>query len=107
MVLRCHCVCYFLFFQKLLEQERQRSKQAETAIEQLLNESKFVLDQLQECSLKFPVVDGDGFNTYSSSVADAMDLLTISDGQIGIILRKVPFLIIIVIHFMVSFNRPF
>lgn len=92
----------FYDFQKLLEHEKQKSKQTETAIKQLLNESKALLDQLRECNLKFLVVHGDEFDMYSSSLAVALDMLTMSDNQIGVLLRKVPFVIIILIHFLVS-----
>lgn len=78
-------------FQKLVQQEKQKSRQAETAREKLLRECKILHIRLQECNHGFPTEDEEESIFNSSSLADALDLLTTSDEQISLLIAEVPF----------------
>lgn len=55
-------------------------------------ECEILHNQLRECSLNFPLEDGDNFAMNSSPLSDALDLLTTSDNQIGRLLAEVLFI---------------
>ncbi|KAA8525485.1 hypothetical protein F0562_007340 [Nyssa sinensis] len=73
--------------ERLLQQEKQRSEHAETARRKLLHEFGILQNRLQECN-KFLIENEDKLVMNSSSLSDALDLLTSSDNQIGILLAE-------------------
>ncbi|XP_048332586.2 PX domain-containing protein EREL1 isoform X2 [Ziziphus jujuba] len=74
--------------EKLLQQAKQNSSQAETARKKLLHECKLLHHGLQECNLSFPSEDEEKSIFYSSSFADALDLLATSDDRISLLLAE-------------------
>ncbi|KAF3447099.1 hypothetical protein FNV43_RR12279 [Rhamnella rubrinervis] len=74
--------------EKLVQQERQKSRQAETAREKLLHECKILHIRLQECNHSFPTEDEEESIFNSSSLADALNLLTTSDEQISLLIAE-------------------
>lgn len=55
-----------------------------------MHECKIFHIRLQECNQAFPTEDKEGSFFNSSSLADALDLLTTSDEQIGLLIAEVP-----------------
>ncbi|KAL5559776.1 hypothetical protein UlMin_035987 [Ulmus minor] len=78
--------------EKLVEEEKQKNKRFENARKKLLFEYKILHDRLQEYNLSFPKEDEEKLIWYSSSPAEASDLLTTSDDQIGLLLGEVELL---------------
>lgn len=63
---------------------------AKTARENLLHECNSLISRLQKCSINLIKEDGHDFVEDSSSLADALHLLTTTDDQIGLLLAEVP-----------------
>ncbi|KAK4853779.1 hypothetical protein QYF36_014459 [Acer negundo] len=74
--------------EKLLQQERQTSDSAKTARRKLLHECRILHSRFQECNINLLTEDKDDFILESSSLADALDLLTTSDDGIARILAE-------------------
>ncbi|KAK9280523.1 hypothetical protein L1049_014215 [Liquidambar formosana] len=74
--------------ERLLQQEKQRSEHAETSRRKLLHECGILRNRLQECNINFVTEDDDKFNLNSSSLSDALHLLTTSDDRIGLLLAE-------------------
>lgn len=55
----------------------------------LLRECQILRNRLQECSVNFLAEEEDKFTVDSSSLSDALDLLTTSDNRIGLLLAEV------------------
>eukprot|EP01018_Ginkgo_biloba_P015535 Gb_30818 [translate_table: standard] len=72
----------------MLQKERQKQEQASAARAKLLHEAEILRQRLQECSVDFLAKEGDKNITNSSSVSDAVDLLTTSDNRIGLLLAE-------------------
>ncbi|KAJ7966198.1 Phox (PX) domain protein [Quillaja saponaria] len=72
--------------EKLLHQEREMGERAKMASRKLLEKCRLLCHQLQECNIDVPAKDNDNAN--SSSLADALDELTTSDDQIGLLLSE-------------------
>uniref|UniRef100_A0A5B7A8B3 PX domain-containing protein n=1 Tax=Davidia involucrata TaxID=16924 RepID=A0A5B7A8B3_DAVIN len=73
--------------ERLLQQEKQSSEHVETARRKLLHEFGVLCNQLQECNI-FLIDNEDKLVMNSSSLSDALDLLTKSDNQVGMLLAK-------------------
>ncbi|KAF8393159.1 hypothetical protein HHK36_021400 [Tetracentron sinense] len=74
--------------ERVLQKERQRREHAKTAGAKLLHKCGVLRMRLQECSVNFLGVEEDKFTVDSSSMSDALDLLTTSDNQIGLLLAE-------------------
>ncbi|XP_041016690.1 PX domain-containing protein EREL1 [Juglans microcarpa x Juglans regia] len=74
--------------EKLIQQERQMREHAKTARENLLHECDGLISRLQVCSINLIKEDEHDFVVDSSSLADALHLLTTSDDQIGPLLAE-------------------
>ncbi|KAG2700172.1 hypothetical protein I3760_07G220100 [Carya illinoinensis] len=74
--------------EKLIQQERQMREHAKTARENLLHECNSLIGRLQKCSINLIKEDGHDFVEDSSSLADALHLLTTTDDQIGLLLAE-------------------
>lgn len=87
-------VVYFvyLFFQKLIQHERQMREHEKTARKNLLNECNILRNRLQECHINLTTGDEHDLVVDSSSFTNALDLLTTSDDRIGLLLAEVPFM---------------
>ncbi|KAK2978413.1 hypothetical protein RJ640_018154 [Escallonia rubra] len=68
--------------ERLLEQEIQNRENSNSARRKLLHECEILRNRLQECSIN---VDEDKIVVGSTSVPDALDHLTSSDNQIGLL----------------------
>lgn len=55
----------------------------------LLRECQILRNRLQECSVNFLAEEEDKFTVDSTSLSDALDLLTTSDNRIGLLLAEV------------------
>ncbi|MED6182485.1 hypothetical protein PIB30_028865 [Stylosanthes scabra] len=75
--------------EKLLQQERERREQTETAWRELLQKSRLLFNQLQECDVNLPGEDEDSATIKSSSSNDTLNELAASDGQIDILIPEV------------------
>ncbi|XP_059638523.1 PX domain-containing protein EREL1-like isoform X2 [Cornus florida] len=73
--------------ERLLQQEKERTKHVESAWRKLLHECAVLHSRLQECN-NFLTENEDKLVMDSSSVSDALDLLTTSDNQIGVLLAE-------------------
>ncbi|KAM7277464.1 hypothetical protein ACFE04_019330 [Oxalis oulophora] len=71
--------------ERLLEQQRQTNENARTARRKLIHECR-ILRRLQECNINVSTEDQCNLITDSSSLEDALGLLTTSDDQISLIL---------------------
>jgi hypothetical protein len=85
------CWCSLCIFQRILQKEKQKMEQANTANAKLLHECGILRDRLQECSVNFLVEEEDKLTVDTSSPSDAIDLLTTSDNRIGLLLAEVSF----------------
>ncbi|XP_059456234.1 PX domain-containing protein EREX isoform X3 [Corylus avellana] len=74
--------------ERLLQKEKQKMEQANTANSKLLHECGILRDRLQECSVNFLVEEEDKLTMDTSSPSDAIDLLTTSDNRIGLLLAE-------------------
>ncbi|KAK8509336.1 hypothetical protein V6N13_062385 [Hibiscus sabdariffa] len=74
-----------------LEQERQIIKHVRNAREKLLNECQLLHNRLRECSVNFSTND-ENLIKDSSSVEEALDLLTTDDDKITLLLAEVQLL---------------
>ncbi|CAK7353736.1 unnamed protein product [Dovyalis caffra] len=72
--------------EKLLYEEREMKEREKITRKKLLNDCKILCDRLQECNVNLSSED-DKF-ILESSLADALDLLTTSDDQIGHLLAE-------------------
>lgn len=77
--------------------DKQRREQAKAARMKLLRECQILRNRLQECSINFLAEEEDKFTVDSSSLSDALDLLTTSDNRIGLLLAEV-FLCVIFLY---------
>ncbi|GLT25334.1 hypothetical protein SLA2020_004680 [Shorea laevis] len=75
--------------EELLQQERQTSEHARTTREKLLGECRVLQNRLLECNVKLSTTDGENSVVDSSSIEDALDLLTTSDNKISLLLAEV------------------
>ncbi|KAE9586940.1 putative Phox domain-containing protein [Lupinus albus] len=75
--------------EKLLQHEREKRVQAETAWRNLVPKCRLLFNQLQECNANFSIEDEDRKILNSSSLTDTFNQLAISDDQIGILLEEV------------------
>jgi hypothetical protein len=73
--------------QKLLHEEREMKEHGKIARKKLLHDCRILCDQLQECNVNL-LSEEDNF-VVDFSLADALDLLTTSDDQIGHLLTEV------------------
>ncbi|KAL5974253.1 hypothetical protein ACLOJK_030917 [Asimina triloba] len=74
--------------ERILQKEKQRREKANTARVKLLHECEILRHRLQECSVSFLTEEEDKFTVDSSSLSDALDLLTTSDNRIGLLLAE-------------------
>lgn len=79
-------LCYALFFQKLLYEERETKEHEKTTRKKLLHDCRILYDQLQGCNGNLSSEDNFIVN---SSLGDALDFLTTSDDQIDHLLAEV------------------
>ncbi|KAL1346935.1 PX domain-containing protein EREL1 isoform X2 [Arachis hypogaea] len=75
--------------EKLIQQERERREQTETAWRELLQKSRLLFNQLQECDVNLPSEDEDRATMKSSSSSETFNQLAASDGQIDFLIREV------------------
>ncbi|KAK7311882.1 hypothetical protein RJT34_10334 [Clitoria ternatea] len=75
--------------EKLLLDEREKREQTEAAWRKLLEKSRLLFNQLQECNVSLPNEYGDRTTMNSSSLTDAFNQLTTSDDQIDVLLAEV------------------
>ncbi|KAH8482768.1 hypothetical protein H0E87_030015 [Populus deltoides] len=73
--------------EKLLHEEREMKEHGKIARKKLLHDCRILCDQLQECNVNL-LSEEDNF-VVDFSLADALDLLTTSDDQIGHLLTEV------------------
>lgn len=78
-----------VFFQRVLQKEKQRMENVTTANAKLLHECEILRNRLQECGVNFLVEEEDKLIVDTSSSSDAIDLLTTSDNRIGLLLAEV------------------
>ncbi|XP_077221858.1 phox (PX) domain-containing protein [Tasmannia lanceolata] len=74
--------------EKIIQKEKQRNEHAKLARVKLLHECGILRHRLQECSVNFLAEEEDNFTVDSSSLSDALDLLTTSDNRIGLLLAE-------------------
>ncbi|OVA13728.1 Phox homologous domain [Macleaya cordata] len=74
--------------ERVLQKEKQRTEHAKNARAKLLHECGVLRDRLQECSVNLFAEDEDKLTVDSSSLSDALDLLTTSDNRIGFLLAE-------------------
>ncbi|KAL5786040.1 hypothetical protein ACOSQ2_008432 [Xanthoceras sorbifolium] len=74
--------------EKLLQQERQTSDSVKTARRKLLHACMILHSRFQECNINLLTEDKDDFILESSSLTDALDLLTTCDDQIAHLLAE-------------------
>lgn len=74
--------------ERTLKKDKQRREQAKAARMKLLHECQILRNRLQECSVNFLAEEEDKFTVDSSSLSDALDLLTTSDNRIGLLLAE-------------------
>ncbi|KAG6740323.1 hypothetical protein POTOM_055769 [Populus tomentosa] len=72
--------------EKLLHEEREKEEHGKIARKKLLHDCRILCDQLQECNVN-SLSEDDNF-VVDFSLADALDLLTTSDDQIGHLLTE-------------------
>lgn len=78
-----------MLVQKLLEQERRKAESMKTARRKLLHECRILHSQFQECNIYLLAEDEDDFNLESTSLQDALDLLSSCDDRIASLLTEV------------------
>lgn len=71
--------------EELLQQERQMHNHMKTVREKLLHECRILLNRFQACNVNLYAEEEDNIILDSSSVADALALLTSSDDQISLL----------------------
>lgn len=74
--------------EELLQQERQMHNHMKTVREKLLHECRILLNRFQACNANLYAEEGDNVILDSSSVADALALLTSSDDQISLLITE-------------------
>ncbi|GKU87292.1 hypothetical protein SLEP1_g1716 [Rubroshorea leprosula] len=74
--------------EELLKQERQISEHARSTREKLLSDCRVLYNQLLECNLNLSITDDEDSLVDSSSLADALNLLTTSDNKISLLLAE-------------------
>ncbi|PIA42352.1 hypothetical protein AQUCO_02000065v1 [Aquilegia coerulea] len=74
--------------EKVLQREKQRTDHVKNARAKLLHECGILRQRLHECSVNFLAEEEDKFTVDSSSLSDALDLLTTSDNRIGLLLAE-------------------
>ncbi|XP_024021869.1 PX domain-containing protein EREX isoform X2 [Morus notabilis] len=74
--------------ERVLQKEKQRAERADTVNAKLLHECGILRSRLQECSVNFLVEEEDKLILDTSSLSDAVDLLTTSDNRIGLLLAE-------------------
>lgn len=70
------------------------SEHEKNARKKLLHDCRILCNRLQECNLNLSSEDDDNF-IVNSSLSDALDLLTTSDDQIGLLLAEVFFIFLV------------
>lgn len=71
-----------------LQQEREMRQHANTAWRKLLSECRSLHGRLKKCSMNFSADDGYNHDVKSSSLSNALDLLTTSDDQLNFLLAE-------------------
>ncbi|KAF5199703.1 Px domain-containing protein erel1 [Thalictrum thalictroides] len=74
--------------ERVLQREKQRTDHVKNARAKLLHECGILRQRLHECSVNFLAEEEDKFTVDSSSLSDALDLLTTSDNRIGLLLAE-------------------
>ncbi|KAF9615212.1 hypothetical protein IFM89_022474 [Coptis chinensis] len=74
--------------EQVLQREKQKTEHAKNARAKLLHECEVLRHRLQECSVNLLSEEEDKFTVDSSSLSDALDLLTTSDNRIGLLLAE-------------------
>ncbi|GLT43649.1 hypothetical protein SLA2020_175850 [Shorea laevis] len=74
--------------EELLKQERQINEHARSTGEKLLSDCRVLHNQLLECNLNLSITDDEDSLVDSSSLADALNLLTTSDNKINVLLAE-------------------
>lgn len=75
--------------ERILQKEKQRREEANTANAKLLHECGILRDRLEECSVTFAIdEEEDRLTMDASSPSDAIDMLTTSDNRIGLLLAE-------------------
>lgn len=82
-------VPFLLLVQELLQQEREMRQHANKAWSKLLSECKSLHGRLKKCSMNFSPDDDYNHDVESSSLSNALDLLTTSDDQLNLLLAEV------------------
>lgn len=72
--------------QKVIQREKQRTDHEKNSKAKLLHECEILRSRLQECSVNLVAEEEDKLIVDSSSISDALDLLTTSDNRIGLLL---------------------
>jgi hypothetical protein len=80
---------FFLFFQRIINREKQRSTRAKSSNEKILKECGLLRERLQEEQYNLTVDP--------SSLPGALDLLAASDGQIQFLIAEVKFLLLLLL----------
>lgn len=74
--------------EKVVQYERQVREHEQTARQKLLNECNVLRSQLRDCNINLTTDGEHDLVVASSSIADALDLLTTSDERIGFLLAE-------------------
>ncbi|KAL5697920.1 hypothetical protein ACHQM5_029019 [Ranunculus cassubicifolius] len=74
--------------EKALQREKQRIDHEKNSRAKLLHECEILRNRLQECSVNLLAEEEDKLIVDSSSISDALDLLTTSDNRIGLLLAE-------------------
>ncbi|MQL81740.1 hypothetical protein Taro_014204, partial [Colocasia esculenta] len=74
--------------ERVLQKEKQRWEDAKVAKKKILHECGILRHRLEDCSVNLFAEEEDKFTVNSSSLPDALDLLTTSDNRIGLLLAE-------------------
>ncbi|PSS17832.1 Intracellular protein transport protein [Actinidia chinensis var. chinensis] len=74
--------------ERVLHKERERWEHSNAANAKLLHECEILRNRLEECSVNFLTEEEDKLIVDTSSTSDTIDLLTMSDNRIGLLLAE-------------------
>ncbi|XP_057504653.1 PX domain-containing protein EREX-like isoform X1 [Actinidia eriantha] len=74
--------------ERVLHKERERREHSNAANAKLLHECEILRNRLEECSVNFLTEEEDKLIVDTSSTSDTIDLLTMSDNRIGLLLAE-------------------
>ncbi|KAK9130640.1 hypothetical protein Sjap_011127 [Stephania japonica] len=74
--------------ERVLQEEKERTEKEKNGRRRLLHECVILRHRLQECSVNLLSEEIDKLTADSSSLSDALDLLTTSDNRIGLLLAE-------------------